>query len=211
MGNLLSHVQFLDFSEALGFQLEEIFPSLDAYTIVALNMATVTLADGVVSITGNTTGSSGASLQRFFEWPRVDLTYDKKVILELWPAFDRKAAPDEDIFIRVGDKSIVDKGFGFHTKNDGIYGHSGDGSNYSELKIADAGPGAFTWDGILKAVLIPGSRVEFYIEGVYIGQITEHLPSDYFDPYCIFSAYVGPGAAAPHELYMSGFRFFQGQ
>jgi hypothetical protein len=211
MGNLLSHVQFLDFSEALGFNLEQTFESLDAYDRVALNLATILLTNGNVIMTGNASGSSAATLQRLMPLPRVDLTYDKKVILELWGNFQRRAAPDEDIFVRVGNFALAALGFGFHTQNDGIYGHAGDDALSSSLKLIDAGPGAFQWDGILKAVLIPGQQVQFFVDGVYVGLINTHLPSGWFDPLAIFSAYVGPGGATPHVLSFSGFRFYQGQ
>lgn len=211
MGNLLSHVQFLDFSEALGFQIEEIMAALDNFTNQAMNAATIILADGLCTITGNTTGSTAAWVQRFIMLCRRDLSWDKKNILEVYASWTRRAAPDEDMFIRRGDRALPDPGFGFHTRNDGIYGHAGDGAAFTELKLQDLGPGAFGTEAIYKATLIPGTRVEFYIDGVLAGIITTNLPSGIDGEYCPFSAYVGPGGAAAHAMEFSGFRFYQGE
>lgn len=79
----------------------------------------------------------------------------------------------------VGEYSLPDKKFfGFYLDGLIMKGYNGDGVNLKQTSLWTYEAGTYT--EVLKAILYPAEKIEFYRNGTLVGTSTEYLPSGVF-------------------------------
>lgn len=100
-------------------------------------------------------------------------------------------------------------GFGFEIAGHTIYGFSGNGSLSSFVTLETIPAGAYDVIRDLEAVFTPGSKVEYYIDGVKKGEITTRLPTGTSSSQYLFWVSIYNQAATDDQLLISHWKFYQ--
>jgi len=209
MANILFHLQFPPVPDPPSMILESWFESIDGWDIIKSGSANIALdADKVSIVTGYTSGSYAAMVQRFL-YPPKDLTWAKPRGIRVKARVDVSNDANSDLLITSGDYSDNFRGFGFRFTNDKIRGWTMNGGarGYVDLETGKTPP--WTKTALFEAVFIPGTKVDFYIDGVLKGTRTTSLPSGTTDANKLVLFFLLNGAAVQHALAFSHVRAYQ--
>ena len=88
-------------------------------------------------------------------------------------------------------------------------GECAGGATPSQVILETIPPGAYSWSKHLHAVLTPGSKVEFYIDGVKKGELTSNLPAGLSETYYLMFFNLENLTAANEQAYLSMWKLFQ--
>jgi len=100
-------------------------------------------------------------------------------------------------------------GFGFVVDDHGIYGRTGNGSSADVLLLETIPAGPYSIIRDLEAVFWPGTKVEYFIDGVKKGQITTKLPSGTSSSEYVYWIQIQNQAAKDDTLLISHWKFYQ--
>jgi len=209
MPNILFHLQFPAVPDPPSMILESFFESIDGWDVYKSGSANVALSgDRVEIVTGFTAGSYAAMWQRFL-YPPKPLTWSKPRGFRCKARIDVASDATSDLLIMSGDYSDNFRGFGFRFTNDKIRGWTMNGGarGYVDLETGKTPP--WTKTALFEAVFIPGTKVDFYIDGVLAGTRTLTLPSGTTDAEKLIGFFLLNGAATQHSLAFSHVRAYQ--
>jgi len=152
------------------------FESLDGFYNSASLSATVTLSDAMLELN---TGTDNNALAYFRKEHTIRLpvgTWNKARKFRVMAQFYSTASSTGINLIATG-KSYVSRHIGFCVVDGLLKGSVHNGSSQTTVTLEDWGTGAYLKTDKLEAIFTPGSKAEFYIEGVKIDEITTGLPS----------------------------------
>ena len=114
-----------------------------------------------------------------------------------------------DFWAIVGNKGTA-KHLGFKITGGKLYGTVGNGSAETTVELETLGTGTYNENRAIKFVYTAGSKCEFYIDGVLIGEITTGLPSGIeYSPYILFVELSNPGVAEFKNANLAQWSYFQ--
>jgi len=99
---------------------------------------------------------------------------------------------------------------GFFIEDGVLKGISRDGSALSTVNLETLATAAFDEERNLECVFTPGVKVEFYVDGIKLGELTTNLPSgtDYANYWFYFYIYCA-GHSNRLRLYISQYQLYQ--
>jgi hypothetical protein len=99
---------------------------------------------------------------------------------------------------------------GFHVTGGKLYGSMYDSSLHTTTEFVDLGAGAFEIDGVLRWELTPGVKVEFYVDGVKLGELdcSSLSGNTYADNYFVMQV-ENPGTATDKQVIIPYLSFWQ--
>lgn len=159
------------------FFFQTFFESLDAFLQENSGTGAITLGDYAALLQTGATINSRARLRKRCSVPTPRLLWTKKRTLQTRVNLTQSSGGNLYCSIWTGDK-YNKVGFGFHVEANNVYGESGESPTVSQVLLETIPAGAYNWYKELKAVLTPGSKVEFYIDDVLTGELTTTLPLD---------------------------------
>ena len=188
------------------------FDSIDGLYTSTSGSGNIDLSYWGAQITTGSTQNSYARLRKDYYYTVVNPTWNKKRIIatEVFVLVPPTATGDK-ILIITGDDADNERKLGFKIVGNGsegeLYGVVGDGSGESTLYIQTVD----TFDRVtLLAILYPGDKAEFYVNGSYKGSLTSHLPSGTTDAaqlMCLYAA--NPSSTDNIGFRLSEWRFLQ--
>jgi len=159
--------------------------------------ASITWAYNKVGLDGGATTGDNAWIRADYEGVRNPPSFDKDRYFGALVNF-----PDYNQYFRIGSGRYAggECWFGFYATGGVLYGECFDGTNMNQ-KTLESSPS--TGLRRLEAVLTAGSKVEFYLDGSYVDQLTGYLPSGTSGANRFFYAWVeSNGAASQKDLYI---------
>lgn len=111
----------------------------------------------------------------------------------------------QEICCFTGEPTGSYNGIGFIVINNTVYGRVNRMGTITEINLGTITSGFH----VFEYILIPGVKVEFYIDGVYKGQITTYLPTGSIQANHIFLFYVRNTAGYIRTLRVSRLEFYQ--
>ena len=103
--------------------------------------------------------------------------------------------------------SPTQRHFGFYLNGSTLYGTCANGTTQSTIDLSVAISSGTTY--LLEAILTAGSKVQFYVNGVYKNELTTNLPSGTDWSWDIGAFHLKAEEAATKRLYFSEFAFLQ--
>jgi hypothetical protein len=100
-------------------------------------------------------------------------------------------------------------GFGFLIEANYVIGECAGGATPSQVILETIPPGAYSWSKHLRAVLTPASKVEFYIDGAKVGELTSNLPGGLSECYYLMFFNLENLNAGNEQAYVSMWKLFQ--
>lgn len=140
-----------------------LFESLDGFGITG-----ATISANYVSVATTASTNNVAFLQKFLG---IDYTWSQERKIKF--GIDFTQVDSNTIFLGgMGGSAmtLTERRVGFYYDGSEFYGITADGTNYSTVVL-----GAF--GSTLEIKFFPGNRAEFYIDNVYIDQLTTTLPT----------------------------------
>ncbi len=182
-----------------------VFESLSGYTTTPTGSGATTVdASGVVM----STGATGSSLARCDKstthvTPYNNFSRNRTLIANV--RFDSLVSVTATFEIFTGGRSTTRK-IGFRVAAGILKGAVANGTSESTVDLQTLGAGAYSVQRSLKAVFTAGSKCEFYVDGVLLGEITTNLPSGIGSSMNIFMARAeNPAVAEDKYLTISAF------
>ena len=209
----------IGFSRAFwgGFEWRTLFESLDAFEQSNSNTGSITLdGDGITLDTGATSGSR-AKIWRSVWIEHSQLTWNKPRRAKVKILHYDNNVSNQRVWIAMGwipDTAFSDPWTATYrhvgiTIADGIaYGSVANGTNRSE-SAGWSVPTTPEAAALYEMVFYPGSKAEFYMDGVLKATITENLPADADDAWYIMLLGIINGIAEVRKIYASEWCFLQ--
>lgn len=182
--------------------------TLDAISQQIIGTATITLVPEYLQLK---TGTTIHSLARIWKvpyytvpgtsWAKARKFRTKVRIIAL-------ASTNPLIQIYTGNNSAP-LGFGFQITGHSIYGISGNGSSLDFILLETIAAGAIDIIRDLEAVFTPGSKIEFYIDGVKKGEVTTKLPTGITSSQYLLWVEIYNNAATDDIMLISHWKIYQ--
>jgi len=170
---------------------------------------TVTLDVDKFIISNQGAASAGGYIVRQLAYPRAPLTWSKPRSFKLRARVDLGNDTNLDMTINTGNHGANRRGFGFRFKKDRIQGFTKNGG--AEVNVDLITGKVPPWSGtyLFEAILTPGVKVDFYIDGVLKGTNNTGIPTGTTDAQRLMELYMLSAAAVWHYIYTSMFRVIQ--
>ena len=209
MANLLFHLSFPEptYSEQIIF--DSFLDSVDGWNKQLQSGGQIEYAsDHVIIRTGGAAGG-GALMYKKLGFPRLIPTWTKrrsfKIRAEVYHAND---AASEN-FISSGMEMVGARGFGFQFINNKVQGYARNGTPSTFIDLITGLSPPWTRDEIWEAIFTPGSRVDFFISGSFLGTITTNLPTGTSYADYLARLVTNAAAAVQHTIKTSEIRVVQ--
>lgn len=185
------------------------FASIDGWEELTADDGSVTLDGYNVFIRSSTTSGGYARIMKYLKYPTVPLSWNKvrkfKVRAEL-----RSVTNDDGIIEIISGLTGNHMHFGFRVDDGELFGVSYLGAESVTGVLEVLGTGTYTYCKTLEAVFTPGSKVEFYIDGVKEGELTTQLPTGADSDYVALNLNVSnEGSAKDIWIKTSEIKFYQ--
>jgi len=209
MGNVLFHLQFPPIPDPPALLIESFFESLDGWEVTKSGSANVVLDLDKVTMTTGTTAASYALIWQRFAYPPGPLTWAKPRSFRVKARIDVGNDATSNLVIFSGEYEDNFRGFGFRFTNDKIRGWTMNGAarGYVDLEVGKTPP--WTKTALFEAIFTPGTKVDFYIDGLLKGTRTTSLPSGTTDAEKLVGFFLANGAGVNHSLSFSIIRALQ--
>lgn len=208
MPNSLFHLQFPTPELPTGSTFHTFFESLDGFKQQVAGAGTITLDEYYVTLKSGATQFGYARIYKIPSEPIVPLTWNKERTIEsmFWIVSPAGGVPT--IYITTGsvDGSY---GFGFILLTRDLKGWCQNGGAASLVTLESFPAGALNIERRIKAILTPGLKVEFYIDGVKINELTTNIPQDTPHAARIIELKTYNDSTINEELYVSEFSMYQ--
>jgi len=199
--NLIPNLQLLYGIDGIFFNTW--FESLDQCPPVLTGSGTVTMSEAGVRLSTGTTISSVVSIMREPLYPIVPFTWEKKrrfkTKVEVW------AITNQEIFIVTGWYGTT-RHVGFKVVNNILYGTVADGTTEATTALVTL---TGTTTMLLEAILTPGVKCEFYVDGTLRGTLTTNLPSGTDSAGALFYIRMTNTAAEDKRLWLNQWMMIQ--
>jgi hypothetical protein len=209
MPNLLFHLQFPAPALPAQIVVDSHFESIDGWDVSVGSPGSVVLdADKVWLSTGGGAGAWAGIVERM-AYPRAPLTWSKPRQFKLKARLDVFSDTGSMIYICTGNRGTNRRAFGFRFFNTVIRGFSKNGGAESYVSLVTGITAPYTRDEVYEAVFTPGSKIDFFIDGVLKGTLTTSLPTGTEDAEYFGNLFVYSSVAVNHEIRSSMFRIIQ--
>lgn len=155
---------------------QTVFESLDGVGQVKTGSSSISVSSsGLLVSTGGTINSEAKAYKNpqydfpAFSWAKYRKFKTKAV-------FSQASGGNHQSYIWTGDP-FNSKGFGLKVAGNKIQGGSGNGSSLTLTDLEIIPAGAFNIVRLLEAIFTPGSKVEFFIDDIKVGELTTNLPT----------------------------------
>ena len=209
MPNILFHLQFPAPSLPAQIGLDSFFESLDGWDVNAGAPGTVTLDVDKVWLSTNAGAGAWAGIMKRLAYPRFPLTWSKPRQFKLKARVDVTGDAGSLIYICSGNEASNRWAFGFRFTNTMVRGFSKNGGAESYINLITGLTAPYTRDEVYEAIFTPGSKIEFYIDGVLKGTLAVSLPTGTTDAERLGRLFVYSSVAVTHEIRTSMFRVIQ--
>lgn len=190
------------------FFFQTFIESLDGFTQYKSGTGAITLYDYAVYLSTGSSINSKARLYKRCSIPTPGLTWNKKRELVVRASLTQSAAGNLSCRLWTG-YDYNKYGFGFLVEGNYVLGECAGGSTPSQVVLETIPTGAYDWGKNLRAVLTPASKVEFYIDGVRLGELTSNLPSGLSETYYLMWLALQNLTASNEQAYVSMWKLFQ--
>jgi hypothetical protein len=130
---------------------------------------------GLYLCTGGTVNSQAKCYKTAYQINPA-LTWDKKRQIDIHTYCESMADKTAKIWIITGNKDTA-RHIGFYIYDGILYGSVGNGASHTTVELETLGAAAWSFTKSCRAKWTPGSKAEFYVDGVKLGEITSGLPS----------------------------------
>jgi len=114
-------------------------------------------------------------------------------------------------FIGTGSYGDGERGFGFEFINTKIRGYSVNGGTQVYVDLITGLGNAYSANYEFEAIYTPGSKIEFYLDGVKKGEITTQVPTGTGNRDFLLRHYVRSSENVEHNMYIYYSKFWQGE
>jgi len=209
MPNTLFHLQFPPPELPKQFVRESFFESLDGWNVYIEGTGSVSMdTNGIIMETGLTSGGVAIITENLLH-PIQTLNWSKNRSLKINAAVEVQDDPNSLIFICTGSELGWTRGFGFQFLNNKVIGFSRNGADYHTIDLEIGLTPPYTFDALIEAVLTAGSKVQFYIDDVLRGTLTQGIPTGITWANQIARLVVASGAAVNHRILTSHIKVTQ--
>ena len=157
----------------IDFRWNTVFEAIDGYLIGgSTGYGTIVGQTGLLLRTGAVTNDTATISKRFDTVPYF-MTWEKKRTLRCILGFSNTT--NLEGYITWGSLTGNNRKIGFYFLADQIKGIVSDGSSTTSIFLLN--PFTANTDYVLDAKFFPGSRCEFYVNGVFVGMIITTLPA----------------------------------
>jgi hypothetical protein len=175
VGNILFHLQFPAPSLPDQFTYSPPFEYPAVYSLSKGGSANYQMLEGELFLYTGSTINSFQYARKTISYPVPALTWAKVRTIETLLKLIQSSGGDLEFYAWTGQPEYFN-GFGFFVEGNVVYGQCANASSITQIALETIPAGAYTWEKKIKAVLTPGSKVEFYINGIKVGEITTNLP-----------------------------------
>jgi hypothetical protein len=212
VGNLLSHVRFVDLSEASGNILLTFFESPDLFNMQKHESCFFAAGAEAIAMISSADPDAFVQLYKQLNFPHFTPSWNKKRVIRARIYFKYSDGGNDYNIFQTGFAGVGEKNFGFMFKNTGLYGFVALADDFLTVPLKEFT--AQDWENTftLEAILFPGSRIQYKAtdeEGTYTANIQTNLPSG---PDTIFIPWywdIRQGGSVGHEMSFSSAYFFQ--
>lgn len=192
-----------------GLYLQLLFESLDGYKKTLVGDGAVVLDEYGIALSTGFTANSKARLDKQNDKLTCRWNWDKNSKFKSFIGISALTSVVCDAYIQVGNTGNAAH-YGFKITGGKLYGTVGSGTAESTLELQTLGTGAYNLNRALRAVLTAGSKVEFYVDEVKLGEISTNLPSGIeYDPFIILLSVENPSVAETKYLKTSHWAYLQ--
>jgi len=187
------------------------FQSLDNSKNVETGSGTISLSDGRVRMEAGGAINDAAEIYRDLDYLAPAPTWSKTRKFKARLLMYADADCLEELWIITGRRGTY-KHFGFRVASGILYGTCSNQVSRSEVALETLGAGYYSEERVLEAVFTPGSKVEFYVDGSLIDELTTTLPTGAVSAERLISLYMFEGANSKYcELAISQFKLYQAE
>lgn len=200
MPNQLFHLNLLQTTITPQVSLKTFFESLDGWNEYTSGTGLISLdTEGILLTSGNVIHGTAEIFKRNDNLP-FTLTWDKPRTLLLTANITISTDLHPDVQIRTGPYDTNTPGFGFKFDRHTIYGFTANGTLSRNITLISITQNGWTATHKYKAVSTPPTKVEFYIDDVLKGTITDRLPSGNTDAEYLATIHVENDGAWQHII-----------
>jgi hypothetical protein len=209
VGNILFHLQFPAPELPKQIILDSFFESLDGWDVYTTGVAKAYIDSEYIALSTQAQAGAVAGIIKRLAYPRSPLTWNKPRSFKCKARVDVASDSSSLIYINTGNEGSNRRGFGFRFTNNKVRGFSKNGGaeNYVDLVTGLTAP--YSREEVYEAVFTPGSKIDFYIDGVLMGTLTSGLPTGTSDAHYLARLLVYASVAVTHEIKTSMFRAIQ--
>lgn len=151
--------------------------SIDGFTKTLIGGATLAFNMGAWAATVGPSIDDSIEFIKIDAYPLYAYTWEKRRQLRFRLSSQIGNIPTGDFYFTTGDVYGSATGFGLIFTDTKIKAVCGDGLGLSELELfAGLTPGDI-YDHLYEFIFYPGNGLYIYVDGVFIGSITTHLPT----------------------------------
>lgn len=187
------------------------FESLDGLDVFKSGSGNVVIDPNKITITTGGTSGSVASVREQFQYPPLPLTWAKFRGFKLNLRVDVFTDPASSLFVATGNATTGGRFVGFKFTNAGILGAVCNGGSIQTVNLEVGKTPPWTETKLLEANFYPGSKAQFFIDGVLKGALTAQLPTETTNAEILFMLSLINSAPIDHSLSTSYIKAWQEQ
>lgn len=192
-----------------GILAQFLFTSIDGFYEDNTGTGIITISDSQLYLTSGLNADSKARIEKNSNYLNPKWNFSKNSELKTRIRFRTYTSATGNFVAVIGYDGIYQH-FGFKVTAGKLYGTVGNGSAETTVELQTLGAAAYDVTRDLKAAFTSGSKCEFYVDGVKLGEITTGLPSAEDDPATLLILEASnPGVAETKKLYASIWNVWQ--
>lgn len=208
MGNTLFHLQFPPPTLPLTTSISTLFESIDGWKQQLAGTGSITLSDLFAWLQSGATQFGYAKLHKSPAYLLHAPTFAKPRQFETKAQIVSPANANPGIVIATGSPDLS-FGFGFNLVTRNLKGWCGNGGAGAYVTLESYPVGALDTLKKYKAVFTPGSKVEFYVDDVKLGELNTQLPNGTSGASGLIYLYSYTDTAHNEEIRVSEFNIIQ--
>lgn len=209
MPNTLSYISFTPPPSPTEILYETEFDSIDGMVLELGGSGSVQHWADHISLETGSTQPSSASLEKRLLYHPLLTTWTKKRSIVAKALISFSDLTSEENYLCTGNRRSLGLSFGFRFKPDYIVGYCENGNGKAEVVLVGTGGAPWQVESRFEAILYPGDKVVFFIDGVNKGSVALELPEGDYEADYLFGLFVSADDAYNNIIRTSYMRMIQ--